>query len=96
MADTIVRLESGNRAEVWKFWFYERRSVLVLTEYRVETRQSPRHKWRWSGWYDRLNQRDRSIKDERDVPLPGLVRELALTSMTLRVRVVKWAEVEND
>lgn len=95
MSDVHVRLESGNRAELWRFWFYERRNALVLTEYRVEERQSPRHKWRWNGWYDRLNPRDRSIKEEKDVPFPELVKELALTSMRLKMHVVKWSEVEN-
>jgi hypothetical protein len=96
MADTIVRLESGNRAEVWKFWFYERRNALVLTAYHIEIRQTPRHKWRWNGWYDRLNTRDCSIKKAEDVPLPELVQDLALRLMVAKMRVVRWSEVSGD
>jgi hypothetical protein len=96
MSDAIIRLESGNRAEVWRFWFYKERWTLVLTEYRIEVRSTPRHKWKTNGWYDRLGTRDCSIKNEKDVPLPEIVQEMALKLVISKLRVMKWAEVSSD
>ncbi len=98
MENIKVRIDGGNASlltEVWEFAFWEREGALVLSRYHMEKRESVRHKWRTSGWYDRTNARDSTIKEE-DVPLPDNVKGAAVKQFMFKLRIGKKKEILHD
>lgn len=86
---TVERLSDNDlKRQSWLFWFDDSRSVLVLDEYRAETRHSKRHKWQSLSVFRRTDKR-RNTTTVDDVPLPDDVEAQALKQFIAQVKVVK-------
>jgi hypothetical protein len=81
-----VRREAGLDAQEWTFTIIEEQ--VVLQTYRVLTRETKRHKERGRQYYNRLNERNSTMK-QAEVPLPDDVAAEALAQVLARFRVVR-------
>lgn len=68
--------ENGLQREEFVFWFRDREMQLVLDEYHLQTKETPRHKWRTQHSYNRLQSRYAYMKRE-DVPLTEDIKQMA-------------------
>jgi hypothetical protein len=71
--------------EKWRFYYEERRHVLILQEFIIETRATKRHGWKVSNSYSRIDRRHNTM------PCPELsedIRTMALLDFTTKLTVI--------
>lgn len=75
--EVVIDKDELNR-EIYRFTLMEFK--LLLDSYGFETRETKRHKFKRVKWYDRLNQRDSTIKKE-NMFLPENIKQIAFEKM---------------
>ena len=71
------------------FWFDESRSTLWVDGYHLMQRESKRHKYKTIEFYDRLRDRESTIRKE-DVPLDDKIKQDAINKLIENVKVDYW------
>lgn len=85
--------ENGLEFKTWTFMLFE--FTLILDTYLVQHKESLKHKkLMLDEDYNRLNQRDSSLKEE-EVPLPEDVIEEARKEFIAKMKVSKWGAYKN-
>lgn len=83
----VIRGADHLECQEWHFWFDDRKGgALVLNRYLMLARQTPRHKWKIIGSYERLHQRSSSLV-VNDVPFPDDVKAEAVQQFASRIKV---------
>lgn len=78
--------DDGLTRDVYTFWLDDRTMKFVLDEYREEYKQTPRHKWRVSDGWSRMNKRFGHIRREQ-IDIPASIREMALNELIKRITI---------
>lgn len=89
----VIINHSKLKREVYDFWL-QNQYHLILDGYRLELRESSRHKFRATEEYSRLDNRYKTLKEEQVILFPEII-ELAKKQLFEQIKVHKWNDKQN-